>query len=152
MSYLAIDPGIDTGWALFQDVDHLIGCGLGAPWDVFTLSSVSVRSVVIEKPKVYMARNMKGDPNDLITLAVQVGEYKRWASAEMHAVVNVVIPREWKGTEPKEINNARTLAELSEAERVIVKKAAYSIATSKQHNMLDAIGLGRASFKKRLWR
>jgi hypothetical protein len=146
--YLAIDPGRDTGYAVFQDRDHLTACGLGLPWA--TVDPEKVRTAVIERPQIYNARNMKGDPNDIVTLALGAGEY---AGVLRRAGVRVtyVKPHEWKGTTPKEVDNARTIASLSDAERRIVKAAAYHIPTSKQHNMLDAIGFGRACFDKHLW-
>ena len=147
MTYLAIDPGLDTGWALFADVDHLMACGLGHP-----SQADKALHVVIEKPKIHQARNMKGDPNDIITLAIQVGEYKQWALSSLRVHAELVTPHEWKGTQPKSVNNERTLAELSPRERSVVKEACFHVATSKQHNILDAIGLGRACFRRRLWR
>src|ERR1700761_7030981 len=71
MTYLAIDPGADTGWALFSDRDHLVRCGLGDPSK--QPPPPQAKSVVIEVPQIYNARNMKGNPNNIITLAVNVG-------------------------------------------------------------------------------
>lgn len=150
MTYLAIDPGLDTGWALFADRDSLHACGLGNP-RLIPWAPGEVRHVVIEKPKIYQARNMKGDPNDLVTLAIQVGEYKQFFQAQGIPVA-LVTPHEWKGTMDKRVCNTRTVEELSDTERAVVRKSAHNVPESKQHNILDAIGFGRACFVKRLWR
>lgn len=159
--YLAIDPGLDTAWALFTDAAHMIGCGLGNPRPVEIKSYVraaetgdhglpDVHVALIERPKIYQARNMKGNPNDIITLAINVGQYKEaWESIGVRVVL--ATPHEWKGSQSKEINNNLTLESLSLAERAIVRKAAQYVPKSKQHNILDAIGMGRAAFYKRLW-
>jgi hypothetical protein len=147
-AYMAIDPGNDTGWAVFVDRDHLIACGLGDPLKIPDLDLV--RYAIVEKPKIYNARNMKGNPNDIVTLALGAGEY---VGVLRHLGIRAryVTPHEWKGTAPKEINNIRTMESLSAGERVIVRAAAVKIASSKQHNMLDAIGLGLAGFDMHLW-
>jgi hypothetical protein len=148
VSYLAIDPGLDTGWAFFSDREHMTACGLSDPTaQPFTYL---VKSVAIEKPKIYAARKMKGDPNDIITLAIQVGDLKGYY-ARLGKRVALVTPNDWKGGTAKDVSNERTIGGMSLEERAIVKRAAYYIPTSKQHNLLDAIGLGRACFIKKLW-
>jgi hypothetical protein len=148
--YLSIDPGIDTAWAVFSDVDHMVACGLGNPRPGHLGSVIEPGTVLIEKPQIYQARNMKGNPNDIVTLAINVGQYKE-AWEQVGRRVRLCTPHEWKGTQHKDVNNNITLAGLSVAERAIVVKAATYVPKSKQHNILDAIGLGRAGFHKRLW-
>lgn len=129
---LAIDPGRDTGWAIYEK-GTLEGCGLGLPPMRY------YRQVVIERPQVYGSGTARVDPNDLITLAIRVGRHvERFESKAIH--VSLVLPREWKGQVPKPIHHKRILAKLTVAERSVVMQG--YVPASKLHNMLDAIGIG----------
>lgn len=147
--YLAIDPGLDTGWALFRSAQELVACGLG---DASKLGAKDrgVRTAIIERPKVYRALMSKGDPNDLITLAIQVGRYSQHLE-ERGVKVAHVLPQDWKGQQPKEVTQAQAERSLSLQERGVVADCMKFIAKSKQHNVWDAIALGRAAFAMRLW-
>lgn len=144
--YVSIDPGLNTGIAVFDHTHTLIMALLGDPRDY----KVSAQYCVIEKPKVYKRTKSKGDPNDLITLAIRVGEYKQYFQS-IGAKVGLVWPSEWKGQEDKGLNNARVVAALSPLERGRLKGALQYVSTSKQNNVIDAIGLGKAAFLYKLW-
>lgn len=154
MTYLAVDPGIDTGWAHFSAGTKLLACGLGDPCEVglpdFDVDA-RIQRVIIEKPQVYRASMSKGDPNDLITLGVRVGEYKRCFQHERGASVRLVLPCDWKGQQPKDVTELRARQSLSPPEMSIVAACMKSVAPSKRHNVWDAIALGRAAFEKKLW-
>jgi hypothetical protein len=64
------------------------------PWDL----------VVQERPQIYTNRKAKGDPNDMIPLAMLVGAI---VLAVQPAPVLLPWPRQWKGTVPKDIHHAR---------------------------------------------
>lgn len=145
---LAIDPGTDTGWALFSDANdrdgrhRLVACGLGDPRLSDKHRAADITRVVIERPMIY-PRGQTKNPNDVVALAVNAGEwgglYRQWAAVEY------VLPFQWKGSVPKSIHHERVLAKLSDAERVVVDQTltrGRSIARGKRHNVLDAIGLG----------
>lgn len=136
--FLAIDPGIDTGWAVFTSSGELTGCGVGVPPmdTVFT-------QVVIECPQVYSARHSKGDPNDLITLAVQVGRYvERYRSKGYD--VRLTRPHDWKGNVPKDVQHRRMMKTLTPSETFCLEAAENFVAKGKRHNMYDAVGIGKA--------
>lgn len=146
-SYIAVDPGIDTGWALFDVKGDLEECGLG---DVFPFRTSA--KVVIEKPEIYAARFMKGNPNDLITLAIRVGRYQQVLEQRgNHCEVKLVLPKTWKGQVPKEIMAARTLQSLSEKEKEVFMVQTKGITKSKMHNVWDAVALGKWAIKTGLW-
>lgn len=145
--YLSIDPGIDTGYALWRGYGQLLACGVADPR---RNCPEGIRSVIIEKPQVYEARNSKGDPNSLIALAIQVGEYKGFFE-ERRATVALIRPHDWKGTLPKEVHHARLWEALSPAEQAVVSQAGRGVAKSRLHNMLDAVALGREAFVRKLW-
>lgn len=150
--YLAIDPGNDTGWALFRSYTEIVACGLGdprlAPWADATPRQVG--PVIIEKPVIYPNRNMKGDPNDILKLAIGVGEYKEFFQRRGSRVA-LVEPRSWKGSIPKDVHHARVWGELSPSAQAVVSEFAKDVAPSKRHNLLDAVALGRGSFRFNLW-
>jgi hypothetical protein len=150
--YVSIDPGISTGVAFFDDAHVLTGAHLDDPRNLsgFFIGQGMPRYVVIEKPRVYTRVKSKGDPNDLITLAIRVGEYKQYFLS-LGAKVNLVWPSEWKGQQDKTLNNARTVNALSSLERNRLKGALHYVPTSKQNNVIDAIGLGKTSFLYKLW-
>lgn len=147
--YLSIDPGNDTGWALWDPASKLmVDCGIGAPLH-FDKPSL----VVIEKPQVYPNRVQKKrvDPNDLITLAIGVGRYAQRFESE-GATVTLVLPRIWKGQLPKEVHHRRIKKDLSPIESSRYDFAAKRYCATVLHNMLDAIGLGQWAFSEGPWR
>ncbi len=152
--YLAIDPGNDTGWALYRGYDQLLVCGLGDPrkcYDSYiTFGGGVTLSVIIEKPMVYRARLSRGNPNDLITLAIGVGEYKEFFQSR-GATVKMVLPHEWKGSVPKDAHNKRVIQELGPSDLAVLESAFHVTAKSKWHNVVDAVALGRGAFQQKLW-
>lgn len=131
MILTAIDPGVCTGWASFYS-GHLALCGITnelryLPGDI-----------VIEKPQVYRATRSKGDPNDLIDLAILVGRYVERCNGD----VTLVTPAEWKGQVPKHIHARRILDALTDGERRVATVESAKLSKSSRHNMIDAIGLG----------
>lgn len=137
MHLLSIDPGRDTGWAFWVD-GYLTECGLTSveadncrakylfPW---------VDETIIELPQVYRAAQSKGDPNDLIKVAVEVGQWKERAKK---ARCTLVHPAEWKKQVPKDIHHNRVMECLYTYERGKIPP----LPKTKAHNVLDAIGLG----------
>lgn len=134
---LAVDPGATTGWAYFHPTGKLSCAGyekhklfLGYCFDDEDLE------LVVEIPRVYPYGG-KGDPNDLIDLAVKAGEIRgrfSWQrSIEAH-------PATWKGSVPKDVHHRRVLAALSAEEVALLPKTPRS--KKYDHNMLDAVGLG----------
>lgn len=139
---LSIDPGVNTGWALFGESTLLVACGAGGP--PFEAPPVLNR-VVIELPQVY-----PGDPvppQDLITLSFQAGQYAR-AGVVRTAQVSVVFPHAWKGNLPKKVCAARVRGHLSPDERMIVDKLEPGVPAGQMHNVMDAIGIGLFAFRK----
>lgn len=134
---LGIDPGVSTGWSLWTAKGEFAGAG--ASGGDFPL--VGVTHAAIERPQIYRASQSKGDPNDIVTLAIQVGQYKERLEAR-GVKVTLVLPTTWKGQLKKEIHHARILGSLPEVEKVRVVKSLETVAKSHRHDTLDAIGLG----------
>jgi hypothetical protein len=134
MNLLAIDPGLATGWAVFES-NALTACGTIKPalWD--SLSVPYGGLVIIEEPTIYP--HSKTNPAHIMALQLKVGDL-RGRFTRMGYVVELVQPRSWKGQVPKEIHAGRTLKKLSAEERM-------RIPTKHTHDTLDAVGLG-------LWR
>lgn len=156
---VAIDPGIATGIAVFNGallthasvirndyatlyhfLDHLQRTG-GKP--------LRGGLIVCEFPVVYSAAKSKGDPNNLLGLAVQYGHCEavaNWFGCHCRKVQ----PREWKGQTPKDISKQRTVSALTKDELAAVLN--YSYPVSVDHNRFDAIGIGLWSLRKRKMR
>jgi hypothetical protein len=160
MSLLAIDPGLHTcGAAVFDTTssNDLVWAGLiknrvdANPLNP-TYHSMLWRGMVdavdaemhvlgyapdrmaVELPQVYVASRSKGDPNDLIMLTGVVGGLVHWFSGMSFCY----LPREWKGSVPKEIMNARVLKHLSDDEQSKIQKTPKTLI----HNVYDGIGVG----------
>lgn len=149
-SLVAFDPGARSfAWARF-DGGALSACGLmerdplASKWTIRWLESVAeeVGEFVIEVPQVYRERAWKGDPNDLIDVAVTVGRIAGVA-AKFERPQTLVRPHAWKGNAPKAIVGARILAKLLTHEAKILHD--LKLPRAKAHNAVDAIGIG-------LWR
>lgn len=138
MITLAIDPGVKhLGVAVF-DGGALVCAGLIKTEDKKALSEILFTygypdSVVVELPQVYQRSKSKGDPNDLIAVAVVVG-----ALQERLRRVELVKPRTWKGTVKKEVMLKRIVSKLTAEETALLPKLSKSLV----HNVIDAIGIG----------
>ena len=166
-SLIAVDPGLNaTGWARFE-ASRLKACGLlcaktggegiyKALWMARRVSALAWASggianppadllLAIEQPQIYMQRKQRGDPNDLIALAVVVGAIAA-SIPDAHCIL--VPPRRWKGTIPKErsledyVIHHRVCSHLSETESGIYTGTIQDIALSLRHNVADAVGIG----------
>jgi len=89
--------------------------------------------VVCEVPQIYPMEKWKGDPNDLIDVAVVAGMHLAKGLRQV-----MVRPREWKGSVPKTIHNNRVLTQLDPLKKAMVDV----IPKTLRHNVVDAIGLG----------
>ena len=150
MILVAIDPGVKAaGVALFEDGE------LASAWlsrgKTWTETARAVRLAVenrlpleiirdchaaIEKPQVYRTEFLKGDPNDLIDVALMAGAA---VSGFDPKHVKSYLPKEWKGQVPKAVMTKRIKGWLSkeEHERVELPKAG-----TLRHNVWDAVGIG----------
>ncbi len=140
---VSIDPGVRfLGWAFFNN-KRLVSCGVKKAKGLNEMfeqckvfESYDVDLVVIEKPQVYIQRKMKGDANDLITIALVAGYV-----AALFNDVDFVKPRDWKGSVEKEVMCRRVVNRwMNEREREIL--AAKQIPKSYVNNTIDAIGVG----------
>ncbi len=148
MTLVSIDPGKHMfGWAAFED-GHLYRCGLVKGDDfqemmqTFDIRSVAMSvptQIVVEVPQVYQQRMWKGDPNDLIDVAIVAGA----VAARFRCETIFIRPRKWKGTRPKKVCNKLTLDTLDPNEMGVYQW--IDVLASLRHNVLDAIGIG-------LWR
>ncbi len=144
MTMLSIDPGKHMfGWAAFED-DRLNRCGLvkGEGFQDMMGAFVYHRTpteIVVEIPQVYQQRMWKGDPNDLIDVAIVAGA----VAAQFRCETTFIRPRKWKGTRPKKVCNKLTLGTLDDGELKVYRSV--DVLASLRHNVIDAIGIG-------LWR
>jgi hypothetical protein len=149
---LALDPGIKTGVAIFQD-SKLFDCGIIHFVDtqiytqnMFELTNkVKPTNAIIERPQIYTIANWKGDPNDLIKVAIQVGIFI--AACGPFCKVEEVTPHAWKGNRPKDIDTdyTKSLLDINEL-RALVNN---NIKKFEMHHVLDAVGVGLCFLKRR---
>lgn len=137
---LGIDPGVDTGWAIVDEKAALQSCGLGYIPDDLAQRAFSL--VIIEKPQIYPNTGVK-QANDLIGLATMVGRY---SERFRQNPISLVLPHTWKGSVPKEIHNRRVLSKLDKVELYLLN--AVKCPKSKQHNVIDAVGLAKWGAKQ----
>ena len=148
---LAIDPGKNIGWAAFRD-GVLWCCGLVKCMDKDSASAIPRRvptatNLVVEVPQVYAGPRAKGDPNDLIQVAVCAGwVIGQYTGADLRAVK----PSEWKGQEPKDITEKRVLESLSSFENSVLEAERAKVKKSVAHNMVDAVGIGLWALRRKI--
>ena len=140
-SLIAFDPGKDHfAYAAFEE-NRLVRCNRLSAWNEGIEKMTALKGDVlafIELPQVYNQRHWKGDPNDLLAVALTVGALKfavRKASA-----IELVPPHKWKGNVPKAVMLKRIESKLDTEEKEILSQ--ISVAKSKRHDVLDAIGIG----------
>jgi len=125
---IGVDPGLDTGCAVIRD-GSLTYAQLGC----IPQGTNPDAKVYIECPRIYPTGTP--NPNDLIKLAVMVGEYKggfEHAGCKVH----LIAPSDWKGQQPKAVTERRMRARFPDLDRWLV-----GIAPGKRHNVIDAIGI-----------
>ncbi|KKN75945.1 hypothetical protein LCGC14_0375020 [marine sediment metagenome] len=163
---LTIDPGVTCcGWALFRDM-YLVKAGLSRTksasieertrdhYNNFMMGGLleKVDIVVIEKPQVYQQRMWKGDPNDLIDLAIVVGGIV--ANTRPTVIVRTITPNEWKGQVPKDVTDARMRRILTKRgeqdalENPVVLGKPKGAPEGLLHNMMDGIAIGLAHLQR----
>ncbi|KKL26854.1 hypothetical protein LCGC14_2391090, partial [marine sediment metagenome] len=122
---IAIDPGVKlagvathedgelTSAFLVKGVDALntASCVWNELIGQFPIDILNGAELVVEKPQVYRQNLLRGDPNDLIDVAIM-------GSAIAAHFSNVVwyLPREWKGQMPKSVVERLIKEELSPEE------------------------------------
>jgi len=142
---IAIDPGRDMGIALFQN-DFLVQAGLLQAPNLRMMTKGLFRLCdefqptrgIIEIPRIYPYRRQPGDPNHLITLSLRAGI--AIAAISPFTEAKTIHPQKWKGQRPKSADNRYVLSILNSEELGVVQKC--GVPSSKQHNVLDAIGIG----------
>lgn len=132
-SLIALDPGKNTGIALFRD-GKLHWCSLA---DGERLKPIrdDEAFVVCEFPFVYPGGRGKGDGNSLLSVAKIAGRLTALVPEDR---LKFVYPRSWKGTVDKDVMCKRILDRLSDQEKRCLPK----LPKSKMHNVIDAIGIG----------
>ena len=135
MSYLAVDPGLSTGWALLGDSGWLARCGRG---QIFP----ACRFAIIELPQVYRPSGSPAPPDDIVTLAVRVGQYKERLEAR-GAKVQLVKPASWKGQVKKDVHHQRIFAKLTQIERTAARECLKGVTEKQAEDVWDAIGLAK---------
>lgn len=103
---------------------------------VFRQVGTGSREFIGELPKVYSAGQQKGDQNDLIRVAYSLGVVLSTGRAGVDSI-QLVSPREWKGTVEGEAMITRILGRLSDEER---KTIDVDRSADKEH-AVDAAGL-----------
>jgi hypothetical protein len=163
---LAIDPGKNAlGWAFFGDAGYLYAAGVvrsatpSTPGGDDTaevarhilrqlLAAISplpspVRSLVVEKMKIYPGPQQKGDQNDLIDLAYISGGVHALPPVWNAERVTLVHPHAWKGQVPKKkIMQGRIERSLTELEAKLVRATLQTTPDGLRHNGWDAVGIG----------
>jgi len=136
---LSIDPGQNTGWALWW-LGQLISCGIGEP------PFQHVRQLAIEIPQAY--QNSEVPYNDLITLAFQAGRYAGASGANV--VVETYRPHDWKGSMSKSVSGYRVRVKLSPTELAVLAACERVVPAKQMHNVLDAIGVGLVAHQRKI--
>jgi hypothetical protein len=155
MTVIGIDPGgLSFGWALLED-GKLRRCGWEfdkgrseLAWSLHTwVAELEPRGpsfAIIEVPKVYQQRQWKGNPADLIQVAVTAGMVAQALMQQF--VIELVEPHAWKGSRPKDVHCASVLRQLDAQEREHITHC--GVAKSRLHNVIDAVGLALWRVKK----
>lgn len=146
---LAVDPGKHrSGWALFGPRSGglvLFFAGYDPPSKTIRAPDSTGSTfmpepdiLVIERPQVYRAGKSKGDPNDLVDVAIAAG---RWIGTYPDAALKMYAPADWKGQLSKVKTARRAHDVLTQEER----ERCPALPTSERAvsaNTWDAIALG----------
>jgi hypothetical protein len=143
---IAIDPGTKhLGVAIFED--GFLYHAFLLSWPAHEIVEPFGRAdVVIEKPQVYVGSRQKGDPNDLIDLAIIAGRVAEQLSPFTRDLY-FYRPNQWKGNVPKDIHHERIKTRLEK--QGVLTNVEIPRTKSLAHNVWDAVGLGLYHLTKR---
>lgn len=169
MIYLGVDPDLNnTALALIDEAGavgvHVISIGtnhkgldavecmcaqIGSRLPLWADTIPEPNKIRIESQKVYV--HSKSDPDDLIRLATVSGALvlacqQLWSKAG----VRLVLPQDWKGQQPKGINQGRTFAALGipfECTGKPSDKKSYCYPTTAPATIKGAGALKKADWK-----
>jgi len=150
VTLVAIDPGVRAyGWALFGDNDRLERCGLAradATTDLYAARLIEAQIPrahlqVIELPRIYEQRKSKGNPEDVLRVAVMAGHTSARGTSWL------VRPHDWKGDIPKRDRSGRAIRIESyivhrRNVKAIGEYMPQDVPASLAHNVADAVGIG----------
>lgn len=134
-AFAAVDPGENSGVAVFTADGELRAAMQGKLADAVEYLRQLNIPCIVEKPQVYP--HAPARPNDLITLALRAGMFLGVAAAGSLTV----LPREWKGGTDKPIIHRRAIALLGPGERAYLSGLAAALGP-KDDDVQDAIALG----------
>lgn len=149
---ITIDPGVrGAGIAVWSLNNLVMACyvkpmrkdrGYGLAEDLaynveMAVKDYSPKLIVCEFPRFYGSTHQKGDPNDLIDVAV-AGAAISTRLDSLISYIESVSPSDWKGNVPKQKMLVRIWKKLTEEERAVVQKT----NKSDREDILDAIGIG----------
>lgn len=151
MTLVTVDPGVKaTGIAHFIDkklhrvalvrssgLTSMIGSLFNVEWPVY----FSLNELIVERPTVYR-RGSKGDPNDLISIAIVAGAAAMAFGCETWTSIEFIEPRTWKGSVKKTVHNARIIKRLDKEELEVMNTRLDGVPKGLIHNVVDAIGIG----------
>jgi hypothetical protein len=152
---IALDPGVKAaGVAVFIDGElDFAWLAQGKSWQDTAYDAFQglyrskcrdphqyTTKVVIERPQVYQQRKLKGDPNDLVSVALMAGAFCGYAgSSALRPEIVSVFPRYWKGQVDPDVMIERIKGKLSKEETGRVELPRKK---NLQHNVWDAVGIG----------
>lgn len=149
---IAVDPGRNSGVAKFEDgklskvaLVHNEDLAVSLDDMVSEAEEGTEVLIIVEVPQVYNVTKSKGNPNDLIKLAMTAGCPITIADL-WDAEVLEVKPYEWKGQLPKEVVQQRVERILTIEEKAVLERDLRScespVPKHLWHNVYDAIGIG----------
>jgi len=94
-------------------------------------------ALCVEGQKIYPKEKSKGDPNDMVKVAIVAGAMLGVADSLYMLHAYLPTPREWKGALPKSIHHERLRAKYREW----VEPVERETAKTHQNHVWDAVGL-----------
>lgn len=141
-SLLSIDPGENTGWALFQ-YGALVGAGVCLPEEVHSCAHgtsetrVTVDTLVIEWPRE-RTHGRRIAASSIIELAARAGVV---LGSVPHAKCTRIHPEEWKGNIPKPRKGETYIIE-ERVRSILQPHELLALPAKLRHDAFDAVGLG----------
>ncbi len=133
---VAVDPGKTTGIAVFHDGEIIDAFKVKDPINTrWVWPRHPPELAVIEIPRIYPRGHPR--PQNIVTLALNAGYLAGCFSKHQ-----LVFPRDWKGTRPKDVCRRLSMSLLSDEERRIMTGV-------KDDNVWDAIGIGLWRLRRR---
>lgn len=107
-----------------------------------SMHGLLVHAVAVEEIEVVTSSSRGANPQSQVPLAISSGAMGMWLKRELATGIIFARTQQWKGSQPKKINQARTCRKLGLDYKIMGGKSPYCVPTSRVPRCFQAVNAG----------